>query len=174
MNITVNGKEYTIEYTFEAAHNKKCVDVCWNYFSGAYMVKGTALDELDNSETVGKVATIDKMIDTMSDIPDMVITLLYAGLLEHHGPDSDDPVIITGKDARSLYKQFCKENPESDLASDMEMFNAIKGQMEVDGFFKRIGLEEFLRQMGQTEDMQKKAPKKPADHQKKTTGRSGN
>lgn len=168
MKLTVNGKEYTIEYTFEAAHNKKCVDTCWNYFSGAYMVKGTALDELDNSETVGKVATIDKMIDTMSDIPDMVITLLYAGLLENHEDE-----IQTGKDARNLYKAFCKENPEDERAYDFGMFEAIKVQMEEDGFFKRIGLESFLKQMAE-EEPRENPMKTPQDHKRKSTSRSGN
>lgn len=167
MNITVDGKEYTIEYTFEAAHNKKCVDVCWNYFSGAYMMKGTALDDLDNSDTVSKVATIDRMIDTMSDIPDMVITLLYAGLLEYHEDE-----IQTGKDAKNLYKRFCKEHPEDELSTDFAMFEAIKTEMEEDGFFKRIGLEGFLKQMNQAEE-EEEMPKKPQDHKKKTS-HSGN
>ncbi|MDT4377239.1 hypothetical protein RO787_28390 [Blautia coccoides] len=167
MTITVDGKEYMIEYTFEAAHNKKCVDLCWNYFSGAYMMKGAALDELGDSETVNKVATIDKMIDTMSDIPDMVITLLYAGLLEHHEDE-----IQTGKDARNLYKRFCKENPDDERTSDFTMFEAIKAQMEEDGFFKRIGLENFLEQLSQP-NSPKKTPKTPQNHQRKTADRSG-
>lgn len=172
MNITVNNKKYTIEYTFEAAHNKKCVDACWNQFTGAGMMKNAALNELEDSETANKVMTLDNIIGFMSDIPETVITLLYAGLLEHHGPDSDDPVINTGRDARNLYKQFCKENPDSEWASDMEMFSAIKVQMEEDGFFKRIGLESFLKQMNQAEE-EEELPKKPQDHKKKTS-HSGN
>lgn len=171
MKLTVGGKEYLLEYTFEAAHNKKCVDACWNYFSGAYMVRGTALDELQGSEVANKMATVDKMIDSMSDIPEMVITLLYAGLLENHGPDSSDPVIIGDRDARNLYKQFCKENPEDSRVSDFEMLDAIKAQMEKDGFFKRIGLEKFLQQMTQTEEVE--TQKIPQDHKKKTS-HSGN
>lgn len=172
MIIKVNNKEYTIEYTFEAAHNKKCVDVCWNQFTGAGMMKNAALNELEDSETTSKVMTLDNLIGFMSDIPETVITLLYAGLLEHHGPDSGDPVINTGRDARNLYKQFYKENPESELASDMEMFNAIKVQMEEDGFFKRIGLESFMEKMRQAES-QGELKKAPQDHKKKAN-RSGN
>ena len=172
MKIAVNNKEYVIEYTFEAAHNKKCVDVCWNQFTGAGMMKNTALNELEDSDTANKVMTLDNLIGFMSDIPETVITLLYSGLLEHHGPDSDDPIIITGKDARKLYKQFCKENPDNLLVSDMEMFNAIKGQMEEDGFFKRIGLESFMEKMRQTES-QEESKKAPQDYKKKEN-RSGN
>nr|DAE46126.1 MAG TPA: hypothetical protein [Caudoviricetes sp.] len=172
MNMTVNNKEYAIEYTFEAAHNKKCVDVCWNQFTGAGMMKNTALNELEDSDTANRVMTLDNLIGFMSDIPETVITLLYAGLLEHHGPDSDDPIIVTGKDARKLYKQFCKENPDNLLASDMEMFNAIKVQMEEDGFFKRIGLESFMEKMRQTES-QEESKKAPQDYKKKAS-RSGN
>lgn len=172
MIIKVNNKEYKIEYTFEAAHNKKCVDTCWNQFTGAGMMRNAALNELEDSDATNKVMTLDSIIGFMSDIPETVITLLYAGLLEYHGPDSDDPVINTGRDARNLYKQFCKENPDSELASDMEMFNAIKVQMEEDGFFKRIGLESFMEQMRQAE-LQEDLKKAPQDHKKKAN-RSGN
>ena len=61
MNIKVNGKEYNLEYAFEAAMDKKCVDICWNYFSGAYMMKDQVIDDV-GSEEVSKVMTVDKMI----------------------------------------------------------------------------------------------------------------
>ncbi len=167
MNVKIGKKEYKLEYTFEAAHQKKCVDICWNYFSGAYMMKGAALGELESNETVSKVATIDKMIDSMSDIPQMVISLFYAGLLENHEDEVQEET-----DARKLYKQFCKENPEDERAGDFGMLEAIKKQMEEEGFFKRIGLDKFLKQMRQTEE--KQAKKLPQDHRKKTADHSGN
>lgn len=168
MKLTVSGKEYTVEYTFEAAHNKKCVDLCWNYFTGAYAMSGVV--ESGMSEDEVKVNTVSRLIGSMSDIPQMVITLLYAGLIENHEEE-----ISSGKDARNLYKQFCKENPEDDLTSDFEMFNAIKNQMEEDGFFKRIGLEKFMEQMNQTVEEEIAEPKTPKratkisqDHKKKS------
>lgn len=160
MNIKVNGKEYNLEYTFDAAHDKKCVDVCWSHFSGANMIKGIALDQVEGG-AVEKTMTMDRLIGAMSDIPGTTLYLLYAGLLENH---SDE--ITCEADAKAWYKQFCKENPDDEKAMDSNMLLAIKEQMEKDGFFKRIGLQEFLDQ-SQTEQKAKKQPKVPQDHKTK-------
>lgn len=160
MNISINNKIYKLEYNFEAAHDKKCVDICWNYFSGAYMMKGTALNELENSETMSKIATIDKMIESMADLPERVLYLFYAGLLENHSNE-----VQSSSDARALYKQFCKENPDDEKATDFGMFEAIKEEMEAEGFFKRIGLTRFMEQMNQP--VQKRQIKTPRDRVKK-------
>lgn len=161
MNIKVNGKEYNLEYTFEAAHDKKCVDVCWSHFSGANMIKGVALGEVDDG-TIEQTMTMDRLIGAMSDIPGTTLYLLYAGLLENH---SDE--ITCEADAKAWYKQFCKENPDDEKAMDSEMLLAIKEQMEKDGFFKRIGLQDFL---DQTQEEEK--PKKPQDHKQKSKPRA--
>lgn len=165
MNIKVNGKEYNLEYTFEAAHDKKCVDVCWSHFSGANMIKGVALGEVDDG-TIEQTMTMDRLIGAMSDIPGTTLYLLYAGLLENH---SDE--ITCEADAKAWYKQFCKENPDDEKAMDSEMLLAIKEQMEKDGFFKRIGLQDFLDQT-QEEEKPKKPPKKPQDHKQKSKPRA--
>ena len=47
------------------------------------------------------------------------------------------------------------------------MLLAIKEQMEKDGFFKRIGLQDFLDQT-QAEVKPKKQPKTPQDHKQKS------
>ncbi len=166
MNIKVNGQEYNLEYTFEAALDKKCVDICWYYFSGAYMMKGQSLEGVEN-ETVSRVVTIDKMIDGVSDVPKMALYLFYAGLLENH---SD--VIKSEEDAKILFKAFRKENREDERATFAGMLNAIRIQMENDGFFKDIGLQKFMDNMTeqtekteQTEEM----PKTQQDYKKKAS-----
>lgn len=164
MNIKVNGKEYKIEYTFEAALDKKCVDICWNYFSGAYMMKGQALDGLEES-TASKLVTVDKMIDFMADVPAMSIYLLYAGLLENYAEE-----IRSEEDAKFLYKEFRKENKEDSKATFDGLLAAIRSQMEADGFFREIGLQQFLDKMKDTKQTaeQPKIPKAPQDHKKKS------
>lgn len=161
MNIKVSGKEYNLEYTFEATHDKKCVDVCWSHFSGASVIKDVALNQV-NEGTVEQTMTMDKLIGMMSDIPGTTLYLLYAGLLENH---SDE--ITCEADAKAWYKQFCKENPDDEKAMDSNMLLAIKEQMEKDGFFKRIGLQEFLDQ-SQGDQKPKKQPKTPQDHKQKS------
>lgn len=166
MNIKANNKEYNLEYTFEAALDKKCVDMCWNYFSGAYMMKGQALEGAEE-KTLANAVTIDKMIDGMSDIPKMTVYLFYAGLLENHAEE-----IKSEEDAKVLLKAFRKENKEDERATFSGMLNAIRTQMEDDGFFKDIGLQEFMDNMkakNQPEEQETpKAPKVPQDHKKST------
>lgn len=125
------------------------------------MIKGVALGEVDDG-TIEQTMTMDRLIGAMSDIPGTTLYLLYAGLLENH---SDE--ITCEADAKAWYKQFCKENPDDEKAMDSEMLLAIKEQMEKDGFFKRIGLQDFLDQT-QAEVKPKKQPKTPQDHKQKS------
>lgn len=164
MNIKVNGKEYNLEYAFEAAMDKKCVDMCWNYFSGAYMMKDQVIDDV-GSEEVSKVMTVDKMIEGMADMPRISMYLFYAGLLENH---SDE--IHSEAEAKNLFKEFRKEYREDERSTFSGMLNAIRIQMEEDGFFGDIGLQEFLDQM-EAPGVQKTA-KIPQDHKKKATNPS--
>ena len=39
MNITVNGKEYILEYTFEAAECHECIDAAMDIFGGMMTAK---------------------------------------------------------------------------------------------------------------------------------------
>lgn len=162
MDVKVNGRDYKLEYTFEAALDKKCVDMCWNHFSGAYMMKGQSLEGIEN-ETTSKIITIDKMIEGMSDAPRIALYLFYAGLLENH---SDE--IKSEDDAKKLFKEFRKENRDDERSTFAGMLSAIREQMEEDGFFKDIGLQEFMDSMKNPEEAEK-APKTPQDHKKKTS-----
>lgn len=166
MKIKANGKEYNLEYTFEAALDTKCVDMCWNYFSGAYVMKGQAIKESKEDEN-SNVVTFDKVLSGMVDMPSTTVRLFYAGLLENH---SDE--IKTEEDAKELFKAFRRENKDDERATFTGMFNAIREQMEKDGFFQNIGLQDFMDRMKETDEEEtengvKKAPKIPQDHKKK-------
>lgn len=155
MKFTVDGKEYTLEYTFEAAENQKCVDAMTDIFGGAMMTK---IDE-----TKSEALQIRDFLMTISDLPRMAMDMFYAGLLENHGEDGDG-TITSRLDAKRLYKKFCKENPEDAMASSYYgLVTVISNQMEEDGFFKRTGLEDILTSM----DNAVKEAKKPEDRKKK-------
>ena len=155
MNFTVEGKEYTLEYTFEAAENQKCVDAMTDIFGGAMMTK---IDE-----TKSEALQIRDFLMTISDLPRMAMDMFYAGLLENHGEDGDG-TITSRLDAKRLYKKFCKENPEDAMATSYYgLITVISNQMEEDGFFKRTGLADILENMGNVA----KEAKKPTDHKKK-------
>lgn len=139
MKFLVGGKEYTLEYTFEAAENQKCVDAMTDIFGGAMMTK---IDE-----TKSEALQIRDFLMTLSDMPRMAMDMFYAGLLEHHGEDGDG-TIICRRDAKRLYKQFCKEYPDDAMATSYYgLVTVISSQMETDGFFKRTGMEDILESM---------------------------
>lgn len=155
MNFKVGDKEYTLEYTFEAAENQKCVDAMTDIFGGAMMTK------IDESKS--EALQIRDFLMTLSDMPRMAMDMFYAGLLEHHGEDGDG-TITCRQDAKRLYKQFCKENPDNAMATSYYgLVTVISNQMEEDGFFKRTGMEDILGSM----EKAAKEVKKPTDRKRK-------
>lgn len=159
MKFTVGEKEYTLEYTFEAAENQRCVDAMTDIFGGAMMTK---IDE-----TKSEALQIRDFLMTISDLPRMAMDMFYAGLLENHGEDGDG-TITSRLDAKRLYKQFCKENPEDAMATSYYgLVTAISIQMEEDCFFKRTGMEDILGNMNSVVGETKKPRKQPADRKKK-------
>lgn len=129
MTIDAWGKTYEIEFTFEAAHYRDCVQKAWNFYSEIGPIRGAVSKELSDNEMVNQFMLANSLLDSMVDVPDMVLTFLYAGLLEHH---SDE--ITCKRDARDLYKQFGKEHPNNERSMDFGMMNALRDQIEKDGF----------------------------------------
>ena len=67
--IKIGGKEYKLEFTFEASMYSDCVSSVMSVLGGL---------------SGGDMRT---QIASMSDIPKTAVTLLYAGLLEHHADE---------------------------------------------------------------------------------------
>lgn len=137
MKYKINEKEYTLEYTFEAVANEDCVRKTIELISGME----------DEERSLGERIAI---------MPNSIITLFYAGLLEHHSEE-----IKEEKDAKQLLKQYMKENKDDDKATFYGVMLDIIEQMGTDGFFKQVGL-------GDSPEV-KKTVKKPQDHKRKTT-----
>jgi len=173
MQITVNEKQYNIEFTFEAAESEAIQEV-FDFFTGAYLYRTSNIAKDENDMTIEEknkqlISQADGTITEMSKIPALTIDFLFMGLLEHHGKNGDETQdILTRDDARALYKSFCKQNPDDEKAQHFGMFNALKEQMASDGFFKRIGLEQMMNQTAQiAEEQAKKSPVVMKDHMKK-------
>jgi len=161
MNIlTIGGKEYQIEYSFEAAEYKGCVDKAFKVISGAYMVRHGSFDE-DDKQGMMEIL-IDGTADMVSDLPTMVLSFLYAGLLENNP-------VANEQEAKALFKQFIKENPQDERASFFGMFEFLKQCMEDDGFFKLTGLDKMIEKMKPETEPQSKSVKIPQDRKKKST-----
>lgn len=144
--LTINGKEYTLEYTIEASLNNDCVERTVGFMTNI-------LQSTENEDLKG-------LISQMADIPQTTIVMFYAGLLENH---SDE--IQSLSDAKSLIKQLIKENKEDETLSNFYgIMQVLTECMGDDGFFKQIGLEQMMSTDNQTE----KVKKMPQDHKKKT------
>ena len=131
MILTINKKDYHIEYSIEASLYADCTEKLLNLM-------------LTASENDGR-----KMITATAEVPSVALTMFYAGLLEHHGLYGDGS--IKGMhDAKNLLKQYFAENPKESYYT--VLMKAID-QMGEDGFFQMIGLDKMIEesQKAQTE-----------------------
>lgn len=116
--LEINGRNYTVEFSIEASLYSEC--------TAKVMDLMIAMGSKDPKEAISK----------MADIPQTTITMLHAGLLEHH---SDE---IKGEnDTKELVKAYLvehKNDEKGDFYSIMELLMECMGD---DGFFKLIGLE---------------------------------
>ena len=168
--LTIGGNEYKVEFSFEAAEYKDCVDKVFKVVSGVYIMKRGITGKEDKSEMA--TAMMDGTADMFSDMASLSITCLYAGLLENN-PVEDE------KAARALFKQFVKENPDDERATFPGMYEFLKKCMEEDGFFKLTGLDKYLKDMSEAmekaikeaekEKEQSTLPKVPTDRKRKST-----
>ena len=163
LNLKIGEKDYTLEYSFMAAEHNETVQKMFNVVSGAYLIKKTnfASDDKngENNENIAN-AMIEGTSEMVADIPHIVKTTFYSGLLENHN--------VSQEESYELMKQYMKENK----ISYRKLFEDIKVCMEEDGFFDLSGLTEMLEEMNKSVETQtkKKTPKTPQDHKKKSTG----
>lgn len=161
--LSINGNEYTLEYSFMAAEHNHTVQKMFNVLSGAYLIKQVNMTEDENKEKNKENianAMLNGTSEMVSDIPHIVKTAFYSGLLENHE--------LSEADAYELMKQYMKENK----ISFKKLFDDIKECMEQDGFFDLSGLTEMLEEMNKSveEQSKKRTTKVPQDHKKKSTG----
>lgn len=142
MELRIGGKIYNIEYTIEASLCAECTEAVTNLMTDIAQAEGEQ--------------NIKKLIASMANIPQITLTMFYAGLLEKHGIDGDNTV-KTKDDAKRLIKSYFEENSEENFHS---LMSKLMEQMGNDGFFKQIGLAQAV------EASQTKEVKKPQDHKK--------
>ena len=133
--ITINKKEYSLEFTIEASLYDDCTRSVMDMFVKGGMIQGAAED--NNAEDA-----LENLIDTISNLPQKALTLFYAGLLEHHGPEGDGS--IQGMtDAKKLLATYLKESEKSfrDVLGDMMQL------MADDHFFELIGLDKMTDEL---------------------------
>lgn len=158
LNLKIGEKDYKLEYSFMAAEHNETVQKMFNVVSGAYLIRKANITG-ENKEDIAN-AMLEGTGEMVADIPHIVKTAFYSGLLENHN--------VSQEEAYDLMKQYMKENK----ISFKKLFDDIKTCMEDDGFFDLSGLTEMMEEMNQSVEAQtkKKTPKTPQDHKKKSTG----
>ena len=151
--IKIGDKEYTLEFTFEAAECKGLVQSMFNVLSGAYILRnaggavGGTLSKEEEDEAAFR-CMVDGSSEMVADIPHICRIGFYAGLLENNEVSEDE--------AKELMKQYMKENK----ISFHGMYELLKQCMEDDGFFDLSGLTEMIQKMNeQMEGAEEEDPK---------------
>ena len=140
--IKIGDKEYTLEFTFEAAECKGLVQSMFNILSGAYILRnagGAVAGDLSKEEENATAfrCMVDGSSEMVADIPHICRVGFYAGLLENNEVSEDE--------AKELMKQYMKENK----ISFHGMYELLKQCMEDDGFFDLSGLTEMIQKMSE-------------------------
>lgn len=126
--ITVNEKEYKLEFAFEAAEYKDIVQKMFDVLSGAYVIKRAS----ESNESEALIGGVSEMV---SEIPQICSTAFYAGLLENNPLQKDD--------SKKLMRDYMKENK----LGYSDLYEELRKCMEDDGFFDLSGINGMLKEM---------------------------
>lgn len=131
---TVDGTEYKLEYSFEAALDNDCVQNMFNMLTGAYIYKSLPGEETTQNQ--GIVAAVEGFSRMFADTPKVCVSAFSAGLKENH-PD------LTLEESKALMKRYMKNKK----LGFNDLFNEIVECMEKDGFFKLTNLDEAIERL---------------------------
>lgn len=134
MILEIGGRDYQIEFTFEASMYSECTEQLIDFMS-TMMIKS----ESEHSEE-----DIKDMLKEMTNVPALTLTMFYAGLLEHHGYEGDGSVPDKIA-AKRLMKQYMAEHKGQRGDNAYDIMSMMMEQMGEDGFFKQIGLEQMMQ-----------------------------
>lgn len=160
--LKIGGKEYKIEFSFEAAEYKNCIDKFLKLMTTGYFSGDDAPEKPNKTDIVN--AIIKETTEIVTSLPSVVTSCLYAGLLENNPVENEAA-------AKELFKQFVKENPGDERSNYMGMLVFLGQQMETDGFLELTGLDQVIENLRQaTAEVKKEvgnqASRKPASRKK--------
>lgn len=155
--LQIGTKEYKLEYTIEASLYNECVERMMEFFGKTLAItneqeltKGLSKEE----KIEMRMQLVKDSLSGMINLPKTALTVFYAGLLEYHGEAGDNTVRSIG-DAKALVKQYFSEHVEDGKDNFYDLLQVCMEQMGEDGFFKLTGMERFLSQNGESEEIQK-------------------
>lgn len=134
--LPIGGKDYKLEYSIEASLYADCT--------------ASITGLMTEIQIAGDSKDIKKVVSELSNIPQITLTIFYAGLMEHHGvhPDGDGTVPDI-QAAKRLIAQYLKEHTDDDTGNFFDIMQMCIEQMGEDGFFKLTGLEGMMSQLSQ-------------------------
>lgn len=148
--LRIGEKEYKLEYTIEAALYDDCTAGLIEFFSktfGAVEIEKISQNADEDSREKMAQAALKNGISGISNMPSLAITVLYAGLLEHHGVGRNGDGIVRNKeDVKDIARKYFADHAEDGTDTFYDLFQICIEQMGEDGFFKRIGLEKMMNQ----------------------------
>ncbi len=162
--LPIGGKDYKLEYTVEASLYGDCTEALIDFFGKAF---GTSnAEELtegmsEEQKIAVRQALLKNSISGISNLPQTALTVFYAGLLEHHGPEGDGKV-TTKAEAKELVRQYFEDHKDDGTGNFFDLMFICVEQMGEDVFFDKTGLSKVLG-AGQTAQ---KSLKRPQDHKK--------
>lgn len=133
--ITINKKEYTLEFSIEASLYDECTMSVMDMFVKGGMVQGAA--ETNNVEDA-----MQNLMQTIANLPQKALTVFYAALLEHHGPEGDGS-IQSISDAKRVLADYLKEKKKT----FRDVFSEMMALMEKDNFFELVGLNQVTNDL---------------------------
>lgn len=144
--ILIDGKEYKLEYSFEASRQTDFVSKVFKILSGI---------------AVGNSGIADGISNMVGMLPDLCAIGFHAGLLEHNPTDA--------KTAFSLMKVYMKDHKMNFFS----LWEELKALMEEDDFLSLTGILEMLEQMQKETlaiaDTLEESEKKPSKKKSTTT-----
>mgnify|MGYP001213242549 FL=1 len=149
--ITVNGTDYKLIFSFEAAEYKELIQKMFKVVSGAYVI-----EEAKDMNNPTSMEIINGTANMIGDTAEICKIAFYAGLLE------ENP--LTKEEAVKVMREYMKTNKLSYKTLNDEL----RGMMEEDGFFELSGLNDMITQMYGKQTV--KIKKVPQDHKKRSTG----
>lgn len=133
--ITIGNKEYTFEFSIEASLYDECTTDIMDTFVKGGMTQSAA----ENNDLEG---VLDNFLETIALLPQKTLSIFYAGLLEHHGPEGDNSV-KSKQDAKRILKTYLEESNKS----FRDVFGEMMELMVNDNFFEKIGLNQIADEL---------------------------
>lgn len=151
--ITVDGKEYKLEFGFDAVEVGELVQKMFEVKSGIYIARSA--QEGNNIA----VAMLDGTSEMLATIPKICVLAIYAGCLEHNPVSMDE--------AKTLLKKYMKQEKKSCT----DVYNEVLMPcMEDDGFFEMSGIEKMIETINHAMEQEENVEQTPKvvtqDHKK--------